>query len=192
MEILGKYGIQQTFYFPLVNAADDDLSVSADYTPVAADCRISKDGGTWAQATNTIVDETEGWSITLSATEMQATRIHVNVIDAATKAVKDQSLVIHTGMGAQLEANLGIIIGEVDTATEAASTTTMEAFRLSPNLTEEATADHYNGRLILWTTGILLGQMTDITDYVLQNSKERFTFTATTEAPGDADRFVIL
>jgi len=192
MEILAKYGIQQTFYFPIVKTGVTDLAVSADYTPAATDCRLSKDGGAWAQATNTIADETEGWSITFTAAEMQATRIHVNIIDSATKAIEDQSLVIFTGLGGQIEATAGIIIGEVDTATEASSTTTMEAFRISPNVTEETTADHYNGRLILWTTGILLGQMTDITDYALANSKERFVFTATTEAPGDGDRFCVL
>ncbi len=192
MEILGKYGIQQTFYFPLIVAGDTDLAVSADYTPVAADCRLSKDGATWAQATNTIADETEGWSITFTAAEMQSTRIHVNVIDAATKAVEDQSLIISTVFSGQLEASAGIVIGEVDTATFTATTTELEGFRISPNTTEEATADHYNGRLLLFTTGALLGQMTDITDYVLANSKEKFTYTALTEAPSDADRYVVL
>ena len=192
MEILGKYGIQQTFYFPLIDAGTTDLAVSADYTPAAADSRISKDGGTWAQTTNAVVDETEGWSITLTAAEMQATRIHVNIVDAATKAVEDQSLVISTVFSGQLEASQGIIIGEVDNATFTATTTALEGLRLSPNTTEEATADHFNGRLLLFTTGILLGQMTDITDYVLANSKEKFTYTALTEAPGDNDRYVIL
>ena len=192
MEILGKYGIQQTFYFPLVNAADDDLAISVDYIPAAADSRISKDGGTWAQTSNPVVDETEGWSITLTLAEMSATRIHVNIIDAATKAVKDQSLIISTSFSGQLEASAGIIIGEVDTATFTATTVALEGFRLSPNATEEATADHYNGRLILFTSGVLLGQMTDITDYVSANSKEKFTYTALTEAPADADRYVVL
>lgn len=192
MEILAKYGIQQTFYFPLIVAAGTDLAVSADYTPAAADCRISKDGGAWAQATNTVADETEGWSITLTAAEMQATRIHINLVDAATKAVEDQSLIISTTLSGQIEATAGIIIGEVDTATFTATTTALEGFRISPNTTEEATADHYNGRLILFTTGNLLGQMTDITDYEFANSKEKFTYTALTEAPADADRYVIL
>lgn len=192
MEILAKYGIQQTFYFSLIDAGTTNLAVSADYTPAAADCRISKDGGAWAQATNTIADETEGWSITLTAAEMQATRIHVNIVDTATKAVDDKSLVIHTGMGPQLEANQGIIIFEVDTATFTATTTALEAFRISPDTTEETTADHYNGRLILFTTGALAGQMTDITDYALANSKEKYTYTALTEAPADGDRGVIV
>ena len=192
MEILGKYGIQQTFYFPLIVAGGTDIAVSADYTPVATDCRLSKDGSTWAQASNTVADETEGWSITLTATELQSTRIHVNIIDSATKAVEDQSLIIHTGFSGQLEATAGIIIGEVDTATFPATNIALEGFRLSPNTTEETTPDHYNGRLLLFTSGALLGQMTDVTDYVSANSKEKFTYTALTEAPADGDRYVVL
>ena len=192
MEILAKYGIQQTFYFPLIDAGALDLAVSADYTPAATDCRLSIDGGSWAQATNTIADETEGWSITLTAAEMSGTRIHVNIVDAATKAVEDQSLIISTAFSGQLEASLAIPIREVDNATFTATTVALEALALSPSTTEEATADHYNGRLIVFTTGILQHQMTDITNYVLANSKEKFTYTALTEAPGDNDRFVIL
>ena len=193
MEILAKYGIQQTFYFTMVKAGSTDLAVSGDWTPVTADADIIKDGGTTAQCTNTIASEGDViWSLTLTAAEMQATRIAISIVDAATKAVEDNVLIINTQFSGQLEASAGIIIGEVDTATFTATTTALEGFRLSPNTTEETTADHYNGRLILFTTGALLGQMTDITDYESANSKEKFTYTALTEAPADADRYVIL
>ena len=193
MEILAKYGIQQTFYFTMVKAGVTDLAVSGDWTPVVADGDIIKDGGTTAQCTNTIASEGDViWSLVLTAAEMQATRIAVSIVDAATKAVEDNVLIINTQFSGQLEASAGIIIGEVDTATFTATTIALEGFRLSPNTTEEATADHYNGRLILFTTGVLLGQRTDITDYEQANAKEKFTYTALTEAPADTDRYVIL
>ena len=193
MEILAKYGIQQTFYFTMVQAGATDLAATGNWTPAATDADIIKDGGTTAQCTNTIVSEGDViWSLTLTAAEMQATRIAISIIDAATKAVEDNVLIINTQFSGQLEASAGIIIGEVDTATFAATATQLEGFRLSPNVTEELTADHYNGRLLLFTTGALLGQMTDISDYVLANSKEKFTYTALTEAPADTDRYVIL
>jgi hypothetical protein len=195
MEILAKYGIQQTFYFPMVVAGGTNLAVAADWTPVTADADYSIDGGTWTQCTNTVAIAVSGaamWKLTLTAAEMSGTRIAVAIVDAATKAVEDQSLIIHTGLGPQLEATLGIVIGEVETAQTAASTTTMEAHFLAPTTTIEQTDDHYNGRLILWTTGVLTGQMTDITDYTYTNSNADFTFTAVTDTPGDADRFVIL
>ena len=194
MEILARYGIQDTFPFPLIDRGTLDLAVSADYTPAAADCRISKDFGSWAQATNTIADETEGWSITLTATEMQATRIHVNIIDAATKEIEDQSLILHTGFSAQIQANKGMYIISVDDGTFTPTTTVCEFTMISPHTTEEATADHMNGRLLLGTTGTHQAIMTDITDYVLANSKLKLTYTALTagEIPVAGQLWVIV
>ena len=194
MEILGKFNIQQTFYFPLIKAGELNLAVSADYTPAAADCRLSKDGGTWAQASNTVADETEGWSITLTAAEMQATRVHVNIIDAATKAVEDQSLIIHTGFSGQIQASLGIYILSVDDGTFTPTTTACEFTMISPHLVEEATSSHFNGRLLMGTTGTHQAQMTDITASVLANSKVKLTYTALTasEIPVAGQLWVIL
>ena len=56
----------------------------------------------------------------------------------------------------------------------------------------EATADHFNGRLFVPTSGALLGQYTDITDYALDTGEGKFTVTALTEAPADNTTFVIL
>lgn len=56
------------------------------------------------------------------------------------------------------------------------------------NLTE-ATDDHYNGRIITFVTGALVGQSTDITDY--DGSTKTLTVTALTEAPADTNAFVI-
>ena len=53
----------------------------------------------------------------------------------------------------------------------------------------EGTDDHFNGRLITFTSGALLGQQTDITDYT--GSTQTFTVTALTEAPANNDTFVI-
>jgi len=193
MEILAKYGIQQTFYFTMVDAGTQNLAATGDWTPAAADADLIKDGGSTAQATNTIASEGDViWSLVLTAAEMQAKRICVSIVDAATKAVEDNVLIIHTGFSGQLEGSEGIIIGESDNATFTATNAIMEALTLSPNTTEEASADHFNGRLILFTTGALLGQMTDITDYELANSKTKLTYTAVTEVVPDNTRFVIL
>ena len=194
MEILGTFGIQSTFYFPLIDNGALNLAVSADYTPAAADCRLSKDGSSWAQATNTIADEAEGWSITLTAAEMRATRIHVNIIDAATKAIEDQSLIIHTGFSAQIQANKGMYIISVDDGTFTPTSTVCEFTMISPHTTEETTADHMNGRLLLGTTGTHQAIMTNITDYVLANSKMKLTYTALTagEIPVAGQLWVIV
>ena len=192
MEVLGKYGIQQTFYFPLIDAGAVDFEATP-VTHAAGDSQVSIDGGTFANTTNAFAHEGNGiYSLVLTAAEMSGTRIVVTIIDQSTKAYEDQAIIINTQFSGQLEASAGIIIGQVDTGTFTASTTALEGLRLSPNATEETTADHYNGRLILFTSGVLLGQMSDITDYELANSKEKFTYTALTEAPGNGDRYVIL
>ncbi len=56
----------------------------------------------------------------------------------------------------------------------------------------EATADHYNGRIVIFTSGALQYQATDITDYALDTGEGKFTVTALTEAPGDNVTFVIV
>ena len=72
--------------------------------------------------------------------------------------------------------------------TGAAITGTLSTTQMSTNLTE-TTDDHYIGRLITWTSGVLAGQQTDITDYT--GSTKVLTYTATTDAPSNTDAFVI-
>ena len=54
----------------------------------------------------------------------------------------------------------------------------------------EATDDHFNGRIIIFTSGALIFQATDITDY--DGTNKRFTYTALTEAPADDDTFIVV
>lgn len=100
MELLRKYGVQTDIYFPLVVAGEQNFAVSADYTHTAGDVKISKDGGAAATTTNSPSAITMGngavWKLTLTATEMQAALIVVTLIDAETKAVEDQAILIST------------------------------------------------------------------------------------------------
>lgn len=194
MEIQARYGIQQTIYFPLIDAGATDFE-STPVTFASGDTQYSIDGGTFANTSNNPAHEGNGiYSLVLTAAEVSGTRIVVTVIDSATKAWEDQAIIISTVFSGQVEASQGIVICEVDNATLTPSSTAFEALRLSPNTTEEATTSHYLNRNILFTSGSLLGIMTDITAYSQTNSKERFTVTATStgEAPADGDRFVVL
>ena len=88
-----------------------------------------------------------------------------------------------TAAADQLEASAEtIVVG-------AAATGTLSTTQMSTNLTE-VTDDHYNGRILIWTSGVLKDQATNITDYVGTNGV--LTFTATTEAPSNSDTFVIV
>ncbi len=195
----GTYGIEYDLYFVIPKAGDTDFAATGDWTPATGDVKITKDGGAVANTSNlpTAVTGTGSvsWKLTLTATEMQADAILIQIVDSATKAVEDQAFLISTRMTGQVMANQGIIVLEVDTATFTATSTAFEAFRIFPDSTEEATADQYLQRKLLFLRpGNLGGTMTTITDYELANSKEKLTYvaTATAEAPADGDYAVVL
>jgi hypothetical protein len=80
-----------------------------------------------------------------------------------------------------------IIPGVVDTTVNPTTTTYMESDTIT-----EATADHYNGRIVIFTSGALEGQATDITDYALVGANGAFTMSALTEAPTNNGTFIIV
>ena len=55
-----------------------------------------------------------------------------------------------------------------------------------------AAADHWNGRIMIFTSGTLANQATDITDYALVAGEGEFTVTAVTSAPADNVTFIIV
>ena len=54
----------------------------------------------------------------------------------------------------------------------------------------EATDDHYNGRIIIFTSGVNKHQATDITDY--DGTNKRFTYTAVTDTPENNATFIVV
>ena len=92
------------------------------------------------------------------------------------------------GAATKLQKSADVIVsGTVDTTGFTPTTTQFEADDIT-----EATADHFNGRIIIFTSGALISQATDITDYVLTGGRGQFTVTAMTEAPANNDTFVIV
>lgn len=96
MELLRKYGVGVSFEAPMIKRNVVDFAVGADWTPAAGDVKVIKDGGspTNIGTLPTAVASGNGatWLWTLSATEMQAARVAIVVVDAATKAVEDNEL----------------------------------------------------------------------------------------------------
>jgi len=195
VEFQRQYNVTTTLVFPVVKAGSQDLAVTGDWTPATGDTKISKDGGSVANTSNNpaAIGGTGSvlWSLVLTATEMQAEEITIQIVDSATKAVEDQVLTCTTRLGGQLAATKGIIVGEVDTATFTASTTVLEGFRIAPEITEETSADVHIGRLILFTMSGKQ-ELSTITDYVLANSKEKITYDLIIHTPADGDTYVIL
>jgi len=107
----------------------------------------------------------------------------LNDFDPATEGVNVTQIDSSTEAAQDLAASAGTIVR----AQAAAGTLTTTA--MTTNLTE-ATDDHYNGRIIIWTSGVLQDQATNITDY--NGATKELTFTAVTEAPTAGDTFVIV
>lgn len=109
-------------------------------------------------------------------TAIEAGGSSITLIKAVTDALTSAA-------ATQLALSAGTI---VDGVVEAG---TLSTTQMSTDL-GEATNDHYNGRIIIWTSGVLENQATDITDYVGVDGV--LTFTAVTEAPSAADTFIIV
>lgn len=84
-------------------------------------------------------------------------------------------------------STLGIVRGTSDNTGFTATSTIMEASDIT-----EATADHFNGRVIVFTSGALSGQATLITDYALNGGRGRFTMSTLTEAVPNGSTFVVV
>lgn len=91
---LRKYGVETKVDFVLFGTTGVDFKSDASHA--AGDTTVMKDEGDEASTTNAFVDEGKGYSITLTATEMQAARVVVYVVDQGTKAWLDTAIVIET------------------------------------------------------------------------------------------------
>jgi hypothetical protein len=76
------------------------------------------------------------------------------------------------------------------TITDAALAPTATNFECS-DITD-ATADHYNGRVIIFTSGGIIRQAQTITDYAKVGSNGRFVTTAFTTAPANGDTLIVV
>jgi len=170
--------------------------VSADIAAIPTTAMRGTDGA------NTTVPDAAGTAPTAAEvvneweTQSQAdpTGFHVNIKEWANTAVTLSST------STKPEVDVNSISDSTDAAdkaeasfealeTAAAAAGTLSTTEMTTDLTE-VTDDHYNGRIIVWTSGVLLRQATNITDY--DGATKKLTFTAVTEAPTAADTFVIV
>jgi len=92
---LRKYGVQTTIDFDLYEVDGVDFRVDAVHA--TGDTALMKDEGAEANTSNAFTDEGLGYSIVLTATEMQAARNVIYVVDqTATKVWLDKPIVIET------------------------------------------------------------------------------------------------
>jgi len=151
------YGAAYTFRAPIVKAGSTDYALTADWTPVAGDVKISKDGGAFADiATPPSFISGVGvaalnWN--LSATECEATEIVIQVIDSATKAVQDQFFRLQTTKASALQVG-------VPQAVQSAGDTA-----ITLDSTAAAQTDFYKGCVVAITSGSGANQARIITAY---------------------------
>jgi hypothetical protein len=214
MTILLKQSTATTIVLgPFVDATD--ASAETALTITQSDVLLWKQGGAGLSAKNDATAATHRsnglYTVPLDATDTNTLgQLIVNVAETGTLVVRQNFQVVPANVwdsmfstdklqvdavelnsvaasAANLEkAASAIIRGTVDHTAFTATTTIFE----SDDITE-ATADHYNGRIVTFTSGALLGQSTDITDYALNGGRGRFTVTALTELPPDNATFVI-
>ena len=93
------------------------------------------------------------------------------------------------GQATTIDTNVDSIKAVTDSVeTGSAVAGTLSATQMSTDLTE-ATNDHYNGRLLTFTSGTLNKQQAAITDY--DGTTKVLTFSELTEAPAISDTFII-
>jgi len=107
IHILRKYGAATTIYLPIIKRAVQDFAVSADWTPVAGDVKIDKNEAGPANIATLPTPITAGngayWKQPLAAAEMEAAKVVITMIDAATKTIEDTMITIDTYGNASAE-----------------------------------------------------------------------------------------
>jgi len=176
-----------------VDAGKIEGSDATDQINAACDTAISDASLATAAAlatVDTVVDAIKAVTDSLpdgGALSSLATAAALTTVDTVVDAIKVVTDALTAAAAAKLALSAGqIVTGTVDNDV-APTTTVFEADDIT-----EATADHFNGRIVIFTSGNLAGQATDITDYELNGSNGKFTVTALTEAPANDDTFIII
>jgi len=111
MRVLRKYGQAATIAFGL---RDYFTGESYDAALASGDTKVDKDGGGWANTATAVPPETQDtlYELALTATEMQAKRITIKVVDQTDpKAFQDQKIHIETygHASAQIKTDLDLL-----------------------------------------------------------------------------------
>ncbi len=189
MVYLRRYGLATTLDFSLVKRDVADLAVSADWTPVAGDVKINKDGGADANVAtlpSAPASTTAKWIQPLAASELSAARAVLTVIDQGTKAVEDWMLIVETyGHPLSQHPKLAPDIIYTGQVTGAATIQTLIDSGLN-----QADVNHWVNRIVIFATGNLTYESTRIITF--NPSNDQIQFESLTQAPQTGDRYYIV
>lgn len=192
-----KKNVEYTLVFPIYKT-DGTLVTSA----AGLDSEIYKDGASVADCTNEATEIGQGiYYLVLTATEMNCNSAAVIVKTSTTDAINPvfalapeeagdiRANVTQINSDSTLIAKFAAAVGGNKIATVTGTPTTTEVQSSDVN---DAQADLYNGRFILFLTGALTGKATKVTDYSKSVSNGVFAIEATPIAATAADTFLIL
>jgi hypothetical protein len=159
MYFLAPYGVQTDIEFAMVKRGVVDLAATADWTPATGDTKIIKAGANAANTTNNPAaiagTGSVTWKLTLTATELTADRVQIQIVDSATKAVEDQFFTVYTygDASAKIPLPAALVSGRIDASvgavaanaiTDASVSTDMDSYAAKIWVIKEGTtADHY-------------------------------------------------
>ena len=175
---------------PSVVQVQDGLAPAGEYDTemsridVAVSTR-TKPADTQARVTlvDTVTENTD-----MRGTDDAGTALNLATVDTVVDAIKTVTDALTLAAATKLALSAGsIVTGTVSHDKTVASTTVFYCDDII-----EATANHFNGRIVIFTSGDLQYQATDITAYELSDGEGKFTVTAVTEGPGDNVTFIIV
>lgn len=164
-------------------------NLDAAVTTRATPAQVATELATYDGPTNTEM-EARTLAAASYATAANQTNIEakVDTVDTVADAIKVIADALGATGAARLALSAGSILpGTVDSTGFAPTTTEFEADDIT-----EATASHFNGRVIIFTSGVLQYQACSISAYALATGRGHFTVSALTEAPGNNDTFIIV
>ena len=205
---------------PIVDSVD--ATAETGLTISQGDVLLWKEGGTTLGAKNESTSATHRsnglYTVPLDATDTGTLgQLIVNVAEAGTMVFRDDYLVLPAQVYNSLVLGtdkLQTDVVELNSSIVAAATqalvatacitgkvfndggtyapTNSGALVFYSDDVVEATADHYNGRVVIFTSGAMLGQALAITDYAKVASYGKFTCSVATELPADDVTFVVV
>jgi len=189
--------------------ATDKVTPETGLTFAAGELKISKNGATEANVAGSVAEVARGlyyyqatageldtigfFSVGINKTGVHPDFAVAQVIDNDLNGNLDANVIQISGSTTAAVTHEDVLVachaGTVTTADVAATTTTFQATGLG-----EQTADHYNGRQVLFTSGVMGGSAGRITDYAWDavNSQSMFTISAMQETVVHGTTFVVI
>lgn len=150
--VASKWGVSKTFDLPLITYGATDFV--AGVTLATGDVKISKDNGAFVNIA-TLPTINGAWiEVTLSATEMEADRIKVQIIDqTATKVFEDTGAILNTVLEATVAKESTLSTHETNRATmETTLVAEHDTTQTSVNLVQNSVDNIVGGVLRIQTS----------------------------------------